>query len=73
MATEEGPNTDGFVIPVKIPGQRHEGTFMEVYQEIFGVSDEALAVAAIRVAEKMKRIDENERQAAILGRSIFIR
>ncbi len=73
MTAEQAPNQKSFLMPVIAPGQRHEGTFTEVYQEIFGVSDEALAAAAIRVAAKMKRIDEAEGQAAILGRTIFIR
>ena len=63
---------EDFVHPVKAPGERFEGTFREALKEVFGANDESLTEADARIAEKLAKIQENERQAAIIGRTIII-
>lgn len=61
-----------FVHPVKAPGERFDGTFREALIEVFGATEESLAEADARIAEKLAIIKENERQAARIGRTIII-
>lgn len=65
--------SDAIERPIITPGKIVEGTFMKAYQEIFGVTDEALAYAAAEVARKLASIAETERRARIMGRNIVIR